>query len=80
MTKSQYIINRKLNILELEKTLGNISEACKALGVSRQNYYDIKGAIEEEGLNGLLEKARNKPRMGNRVLPEIEKKILEYSL
>ena len=42
MTQRQYIINRKLNILELGKTLGNISEACRRLGVSRQHYYDIK--------------------------------------
>ena len=36
--------------MELDKTLGNISEACQKLGVSRQHYYDIKEAIEEEGL------------------------------
>ena len=48
MTQNQYIINRKLNILELGQTLGNISEACRKLGVSRQHYYDIKQAIEEE--------------------------------
>ena len=80
MTQSQYIINRKLNILELGKTLGNISEACRKLGVSRQHYYDIKRAIEEEGLEGLLEKSRRVPRIGNRVALEIEQKILDYSL
>lgn len=80
MTQRQYIINRKLNILELGKTLGNISEACRKLGVSRRHYYDIKSAIEEEGLEGLLEKSRRSPRIGNRVAPEIEQKLLEYSL
>lgn len=29
MTQAQYIIHRKLNILELGQTLGNISEACR---------------------------------------------------
>lgn len=80
MTQGQYIINRKLNIMELGKTLGNISEACRRLGVSRQHYYDIKEAIEEEGLEGLLAKSRKAPRIGNRVVPEIEQKILDYSL
>jgi hypothetical protein len=28
MTQSQYLIRRKLNILELGSTLGNISDAC----------------------------------------------------
>jgi transposase InsO family protein len=80
MTQQQYIISRKLNILELGQVLGNISEACRKLGVSRQHYYDIKRAIEEEGLEGLLEKSRRVPRIGNRVPPEIEQKLLDYSL
>lgn len=80
MTQSQYIISRKLNILELGNTLGNISEACRKLGVSRQHYYDIKQAIEEDGLEGLFEKSRRVPRIGNRVAPEIEQKVLDYSL
>ncbi len=54
MTQQQYIINRKLNIVELAQTLGNISEACRNLGVSRQHYYDIKSAISEDGLEGQL--------------------------
>jgi molybdenum-dependent DNA-binding transcriptional regulator ModE len=48
MTQEQYIIRRKLNILELGEKLGNISQACKRLGVSRQHYYDIKEAVMEK--------------------------------
>ena len=80
MTQSQYIIRRKMNVVELAQTLGNISEACRNLGVSRQHYYDIKSAIAEEGLDGLLEKSRKQPRIANRLSPEIEEKILSYSL
>ena len=80
MTQRQYIINRKLNILELGATLGNISAACRKLGISRQHFYDIKDAIAEDGLEGLLEKTRSMPRIGNRVAPEIEKRVLAYSL
>jgi transposase len=80
MTQSQYIIQRKLIILDLGQELGNISEACRKLGVSRQRYYDIKQAIDEEGLEGLLEKSRRVPRFGNRVAPEIEQTVLDYSL
>ena len=76
MTQSQYLIKRKLNILELGATLCSISEACRKLGVSRRHYYDIKSAIEEEGLEGLLEKSRKAPRIPNRVAPEIEQKVL----
>jgi len=80
MTQGQYIINRKLNIIELGTTLGNISDACRKLGISRQHYYDIKTAIAKEGLEGLLEKSRRAPRIGNRVAPEIEQRLLAYSL
>lgn len=31
MTQGQYIILRKFNILELGKTLGNISDACRKM-------------------------------------------------
>jgi transposase InsO family protein len=48
--------------------------------VSRQHYYDIKAAIQEEGLQGLLEKSRAKPRTANRIHESIEQKILAYSL
>lgn len=80
MTNEQYIIQRKLNIFELGSTLGNISDACRKLGVSRQHYYDIKQAIVEDGIEGLLEKSRRAPRIGNRVAPEIEQRLLDYSL
>ncbi|HIC36824.1 MAG TPA: IS481 family transposase [Candidatus Marinimicrobia bacterium] len=80
MTQDQYVIRRKLNILELGETLGNISEACRRLNSSRQHHYDIKSAVAEEGIEGLLEKSRKVPRVGNRVAPEIEKKVLAYSL
>lgn len=80
MTQEQYIINRKVNIVELGQMLGNISDACRKLGVSRQHYYDIKQALKEDGIEGLMEKTRKMPRYGNRVAPEVEEKILAYAL
>lgn len=80
MTQDQYIIQRKLSVIDLAKTLGNISEACRKLGVSRQHYYDIKTALKEDGVEGLLEKSRREPRVRNRIGSEIEQKLLDYSL
>jgi len=51
MTRRQYISSRKLNILELGRTFGNISEACRRLGVNRQQYYEIK---ETDGIEELI--------------------------
>lgn len=80
MTQQQYLIKRKLTMLELAQTLGSVSEACRKLNVSRQHFYDVKKALEEEGIEGLLEKARTKARMANRVSEQTEAKILDYSL
>lgn len=80
MTRQQYIIQRKLSLVDLASQLGNISDACRKLGVSRRHYYDIKTALEEEGVEGLLDQARNTPRIKNRVAPEIEQRLLDYSL
>jgi transposase InsO family protein len=80
MTPNQYIIQRKVSILELGQTLGNISEACRKMGASRQHYYDIKATLEEEGIEGLVEKTRRAPRISNRVDEAIEEKILAHSL
>jgi transposase InsO family protein len=80
MTQQQYVIRRKLNVVELATTLGSISEAYRKLNVNRQHDYDVKKALAEESVQGLLEKARTKARTANRLSPDIEAKILDYSL
>jgi hypothetical protein len=42
MTTKEYLIQRKLNVLDFADQMKNISEACRKIGVSRQHYYDIK--------------------------------------
>jgi transposase InsO family protein len=80
MTQQQYLIKRKLSLVELAQTLGSVSDACRKLNVSRQHFYDVKKALAEEGVQGLVEKARTKARMANRMSDETEAKILDYSL
>lgn len=80
MTRDQYVIKRKLNVLELGRELGNISDACRKLGISRQHYYDIRKAVAEDGVQGLVEKSRKVARVRNRVASEVEEAILQYSL
>src|ERR1700693_963852 len=42
MTKDQKIIKGKVGLLELAKQLGNVSQACKMLGYSRDSFYRFK--------------------------------------
>jgi hypothetical protein len=80
MIQQLYIIYRKMNIVQLSEQLGNISDACRKLGVSRQHYYDTKADLQEEGVEGLLGKVRTTPRIRNRVAPETEERVLQYAL
>lgn len=66
MTQRQYLIKRKLSLIELSQTLGSVSEACRKLNVSRQHFHDVK-------------KARTKARAANRVSDETEAALLDDS-
>jgi transposase InsO family protein len=80
-TIAQKAARRKLNLLELASDLENVSKACKLMGYSRQQFYEIRRNFQTFGAEGLLEKARGpKNPHPNRVAPELEKAILEYSL
>ncbi len=79
MTTQEKLIRNKLSLLESAEYLKNVSEACKVNGVSRQHFYDIKKAYEENGLDGLWEKSRRKPCMKNRVAPEIEDAVVRMA-
>ena len=79
MTTQEKLIRNKLSFLELAEYLKNVSEACKVNGVSRQHFYDIKKAYEENGLDGLRQKSRRKPCMKNRVAPEIEEAVVRMA-
>jgi transposase InsO family protein len=80
MTHQEYVIKRKLNILDLAEMLGNVSEAARRTGVSRKHIYDIKRTLIEEGVEGLREKTKRVPRHSNRLPLDVEEKILNYSL
>jgi Winged helix-turn helix len=42
MTKDQKIIKGKVGLLELPRQLGNVSQACKMLGYSRDSFSRFK--------------------------------------
>jgi len=81
MTTKEKLARRKLSLLELAQELGNISKACKVMGYSRQQFYEIRRNYQTYGSVGLLDKLPGcKGPHPNRVAPEIEQAILDHSL
>lgn len=73
------IIKHKVGLLNLAQELGNVSQACKVMGLSRDTFYRYKTAVETGGVDALFERNRRKPNVKNRVDEKIEMAVVDYA-
>ena len=64
-TSADIIYQRRVRLLDLAEELGNISEACRLMGISRKSYYEWKQVAETYGLKALMPKGRRRPQQPN---------------
>jgi transposase InsO family protein len=81
MTAKDKIARRKLSLLELASDLANVSRACKLMGYSRQQFYEIRRNFQTYGAEGLIDRLPGaKGPHPNRVSTEIEQAVLDHAL
>jgi transposase InsO family protein len=76
---NQNVIRHKIGLLNLATELGNVSKACKIMGLSRDTFYRYQNAMAEGGLEALFDANRRKPNPKNRVEEATETAVIAYA-
>lgn len=74
------IIKHKAGLLNLAEELGNVSRACKVMGVSRDTFYRYQELVDNGGIDSLIDKSRRTANVKNRVDDATEQAVIELAI
>jgi transposase InsO family protein len=80
VTEHDVLVGYRLRLFTLAAELGNVSAACRAMGVDRSTYYRLKRRVDRWGLEALNVRERRRPRMPNQIGPHLEQRIIAFAL
>jgi transposase InsO family protein len=80
VTEHDVLVGFRLRLFTLAEELGNVSAACRAMGVDRSTYYRLKRRVDRWGLEALNVRERRRPRMPNQIGPHLEQRIIAFAL
>jgi len=80
LNSNERIIKHKVGLLNLAEELGNVSQACKVMGLSRDTFYRYKAAVDEGGVDALLDATRRKPNIKNRTDAATEAAVCQHAV
>jgi len=73
-------IQQKLDVLALADKLGNVSEACRLSGISRDTIYRHRRLLKQGGIDALRRQETPGLRHKNRTDETLEKLVIDFSL
>lgn len=74
------IIKHKAGLLNLAEELGNVSRACKIMGVSRDTFYRYQELVKNGDIDSLIDKSRRTANVKNRVDEATEQAVITSAI
>jgi transposase InsO family protein len=80
VTPAEIIYHRRVRLLELADELGNVSAACRQMGISRTRYYEWRAVVARYGLAALMPKERRIPQLPSATPTHVVEDLLTLAI